>query len=447
MLAMFSMLVLVVSGVESNQETEEDASFLIQGARSIKVHVDQNLSAPQMCKAGILNKKGTHCCAASCDVCGGEGCGGRLGGAEQCCVGQFADNICANDDSVACKLPTPPPMWCKHGILNKKSTHCCPESCGTCGGEGCGSQPGGAGQCCVGHIGNNTCADDDSVACKLPEQPHWFCKHGILNKKSTHCCPDSCGTCGGEGCGSRLGGAGQCCVGHIGSKTCADDDSVACKLPTPPPMWCKHGIVNKKRSHCCPESCGECGGEGCGSRPGGAGQCCVGHIGNNTCADDGSVACKLPEEPQKVWCKNGILNPKNDTCCSASCGTCGGEGCGGRDGGASTCCVSHITDECGDEDSVVCKLPPLEAAKRIKAHAADHLQNLGGVQNLSAPQMCKAGILNKKGTHCCAASCDVCGGEGCGGRDGGAGQCCVGQFADNICANDDSVACKLPTPP
>ena len=42
---------------------------------------------------------------------------------------------------------------------------------------------------------------------------------------------------------------------------------------------------------------------------------------------------------------NGITNANEDTCCATSCGTCGGSGCGDRDGGSANCCVSVIQDE------------------------------------------------------------------------------------------------------
>jgi len=58
------------------------------------------------------------------------------------------------------------------------------------------------------------------------------------------------------------------------------------------------------------------------------------------------------------WCKDGILNPKKDKCCKAPCGDCGGEGCGGRPGGAAECCASSLTEICLNETSVGCKLPP-----------------------------------------------------------------------------------------
>ena len=38
---------------------------------------------------------------------------------------------------------------------------------------------------------------------------------------------------------------------------------------------------------------------------------------------------------------------RDEFCCASSCGTCGGTGCGGRDGGADSCCTSSITSNCG----------------------------------------------------------------------------------------------------
>ena len=37
------------------------------------------------------------------------------------------------------------------------------------------------------------------------------------------------------------------------------------------------------------------------------------------------------------------------TCCTASCGTCGGRGCGKRPGGAENCCGRKIYEICGAE--------------------------------------------------------------------------------------------------
>lgn len=39
---------------------------------------------------------------------------------------------------------------------------------------------------------------------------------------------------------------------------------------------------------------------------------------------------------------DGVLSPLGYYCCASSCGTCGGTGCGGREGGAAACCTNNI---------------------------------------------------------------------------------------------------------
>ena len=57
-------------------------------------------------------------------------------------------------------------------------------------------------------------------------------------------------------------------------------------------------------------------------------------------------------------CSNGLSGVQfEDICCSLSCGTCGGLGCGGRDGGRDECCTSAITNEgvrCSDSGVAPC---------------------------------------------------------------------------------------------
>uniref|UniRef100_A0A7S0FVJ3 Uncharacterized protein n=1 Tax=Pyrodinium bahamense TaxID=73915 RepID=A0A7S0FVJ3_9DINO len=57
------------------------------------------------------------------------------------------------------------------------------------------------------------------------------------------------------------------------------------------------------------------------------------------------------------WCSNGILNGK--ACCAASCGTCGGSGCGGRPGGGAKCCTGRINGgrACSTTTDTGCKVP------------------------------------------------------------------------------------------
>lgn len=58
----------------------------------------------------------------------------------------------------------------------------------------------------------------------------------------------------------------------------------------------------------------------------------------------------------QAWCRNGVRGDKiiRQRCCAASCGTCGGTGCGGRPGGSSSCCGSFGGRLCADEDDVMC---------------------------------------------------------------------------------------------
>lgn len=125
---------------------------------------------------------------------------------------------------------------CSTGI--RSGNVCCPASCGTCGGTGCSKRPGGA-SCCTGEVLklNRMCAakappcvlgrvvgessslkptatpsPSPSPAPKMLSQAPVCAKGGIFS--SGVCCPASCGTCGGVGCGNRPGGA-SCCTGAI----------------------------------------------------------------------------------------------------------------------------------------------------------------------------------------------------------------------------------------
>lgn len=87
----------------------------------------------------------------------------------------------------------------------------------------------------------------------------------------------------------RLCAAHQPCKKRIYTVTgmCFDKNGLSAKktttvastqtLCTDPDPTCEHGLVGKG-GICCPETCGHCGGLGCGTRPGGASQCCGGQI-------------------------------------------------------------------------------------------------------------------------------------------------------------------------
>merc|ERR1711998_294591 len=50
------------------------------------------------------------------------------------------------------------------------------------------------------------------------------------------CCPAECGTCAGEGCGSREGGAKNCCAKKItpANQKCSETGTAPCVLGSPP---------------------------------------------------------------------------------------------------------------------------------------------------------------------------------------------------------------------
>jgi hypothetical protein len=61
--------------------------------------------------------------------------------------------------------------------------------------------------------GNDNIEDDENLA---------FCPSGVMNK--IVCCLASCGTCGGSQCGSRQGGAVNCCQTQIVSSNRSCDE-------------------------------------------------------------------------------------------------------------------------------------------------------------------------------------------------------------------------------
>ncbi|MFW6058188.1 MAG: hypothetical protein ACOC9W_04975, partial [Persicimonas sp.] len=56
-------------------------------------------------------------------------------------------------------------------------------------------------------------------------------------------------------------------------------------------------------------------------------------------AGDGPLS-QTPADDGEPGCADGVKSGL--ICCSASCGECGGEGCGSREGGSSECCTNHV---------------------------------------------------------------------------------------------------------
>lgn len=90
------------------------------------------------------------------------------------------------------------------------------------------------------------------------------------------CCPLGCGLCGGSGCEDFPLGPENCCRNRIlaNNRFCFRNQ-VPCAIQVE--GICTPVLASGKKV-CCPDSCRECGGTGCETRPGGAQNCCVGPI-------------------------------------------------------------------------------------------------------------------------------------------------------------------------
>ena len=92
------------------------------------------------------------------------------------------------------------------------------------------------------------------------------------------------------------------------------------------------GVADPFGTQCCPLSCGTCGGQNCSSRPGGAEACCGDQLGS-AAVECGSPPCILEsEDPDTISARvsacsiaGGISDATGLRCCSRACGACGGK--------------------------------------------------------------------------------------------------------------------------
>lgn len=263
------------------------------------------------------------------------------------------------------------------GIADAFGLTCCASSCGICGGAGCELRPGEAAACCADalYTANQVCGHPPCTMEVDPlaaEARTGACLGlgGIPDASGMMCCASTCGSCGGTGCEGREGGADGCCSDNL------DAANVPCGEP--PCLMETHaqaqareaqvfsaeckahgGVPDSSGLKCCAASCGTCGGDGCTSRPGGADMCCGDNLGaaNQMCGDPACVFHTNPREAEARAnaCKalGGVADPSGLACCPASCGSCGGLGCDSRPGGAASCCGDQI-----DEANELCGNPP-----------------------------------------------------------------------------------------
>ncbi|CAM9267001.1 unnamed protein product [Ascophyllum nodosum] len=453
------------------------------------------------------------CCLLACGQCGGPGCGTipGTGGSSNCC------STTIREEGVICGQPpciidsfTPAPAvvgggtrapagddLCSNGIAGfQDGAACCEANCGQCGGAGCGSVPGtgGQGSCCSSIIeaqgvscdvaGRAPCIIDGftpapavpDVGSAAPVVPNW-CSNGMSGYQDLDvCCLEACGQCGGAGCGAIPGtpGGEACCSNTIRESGSVCDWNNGTQAPciigdwtpspvnpafvgtAPPfaPSMCSNGIAGVQNgAACCTESCGQCGGVGCGSIPGtgGSSNCCSSTVlaNNITCgeapciisdftpAPAGNSGTLAPYAPSS--CTNGLAGYQDrEVCCAENCGQCGGVGCSTLSGtGGSTFCCS-TTIRANGTDCSISQMAPCIIGDWVPTPSPQEFVSAAPV----LPSNCSNGLPGyRDGNVCCKEACGLCGGVGCGEVNGTAGSsdCCPSSIQESGVFCEDGV--------
>jgi hypothetical protein len=258
------------------------------------------------------------------------------------------------------------------GLPNQDT--CCAAGCGRCGGNGCGDLPGGADACCVGTI-NEAAVPCGTPPCVMAEPWEWHTplvsgdnlvtggNHPLrvyhvqpgLHKLVLHQRED-----GAKVRSIRFENRGSC--GFATDAQLPDHMPVAF-AEIHEPMIVEEGTVTdgffawvpdtEKEGTCNPAN------EDCGYATFAFSCATDSDVGfeyelRAPSGDDNQLGLQINDGPVYNWnipttqdtvgtCQaaGGIVN--GDVCCAGTCGTCGGGGCGDRDGGSSSCCVGTIT--------------------------------------------------------------------------------------------------------
>jgi hypothetical protein len=282
---------------------------IVKSARSCKRPDDVACLVPPTaevasCLVGIVGSQDVTkvCCNSSCGVCGGFGCADRPGGRSVCCAADIikAGYVCRNSLATGCTVPmvhasldrqvgsdghlhqaeapfNASVRLCATGVIEAgapaSARVCCDPECGTCGGMGCSTRPGGSRRCCPLGImkWDRACRSPTDVACMVPPQAELaFCASGLVGSLDSKqvCCSRSCGACGGLGCSHRPGGSNACCASSIVEEgiECTVANAVGCILPmrhTRQQLENRSNFLNAMANARVGET--RCGGEGCGT--------------------------------------------------------------------------------------------------------------------------------------------------------------------------------------
>ena len=203
---------------------------------------------------------------------------------------------------------------------------------------------------------------------------------------------------------------------------------------------------------CCPAACGTCGGTGCEDRPGGMRECCMYSLvaANKKCEDATSVACIVP------GLDSGAATPSKEERHEAL-ETVTEKIEAAKDIHSAQYMCKQYGEQCDQAEKLAAaaaaaKKALAEEESKAKEHAQQ--ERNAKVDAVQLGGYCANGLTNpltdeyRDATNggafaCCPAQCNKCGGVGCEGQPGGAGQCCAyGLVERNVkCEDTSSVGC------
>merc|ERR1711939_920418 len=248
---------------------------------------------------------------------------------------------------------------------------CCPKTCGTCGGPGCASFPGGKSECCVGNgykygitASKKSCSDNappciimgDTPATPTTEMAAVSAPACDSIGKGDMCSEACVSTCRGMAPGFKVAGCAteSYCDGATPSWAVG---SVCTCPPTKAPLVPTCDAAGK--SSLCDVACSStCRGDAPGFKVAG---CAIQKYCTTPPRWAQTSLCSCPNakpEPppppatSEGSCPSDGIEGKvaaafaqsvggTKVCCPKTCGTCGGPGCADFPGGKSECCVGN----------------------------------------------------------------------------------------------------------